>query len=124
MGEALLVRKSGGIATASNVIANPVNSFSISGTYANSTYYDADHSGYAVTPCGDILIYIKTTNTSYENVNFVSTTGLPSYIEIINYDMYTQFSNSFATGENIRMYACLIKGVWSKLLNISVNLVQ
>ena len=52
-------------------ITNPVNSFTINGDYASSTYYTAAGSGYAIMANGNVVIFIQGgTSTSYEHIYF------------------------------------------------------
>lgn len=69
--DSYLKRAKSSVLTDLGAIANPVSSFVINGTYANSTYYTEGGSGYAVLPNGDVVIFIQGgTSASYEHVYF------------------------------------------------------
>ena len=94
---------------------NPVNSFTISGTYATTTYYDSAMSGYAVTPDGDVIIYIKTASTSYENIYFNASSVLSGIT------VEDSISTGWDTSNSVHINACRLTGIANKI-NITVNL--
>lgn len=95
-------------------LINPVSSFSITGTYATSTYYDSTKSGYAITPEGDIIIYIKTASTAYEHIYYYAG-SVASGITL------EESISSWDTADPVAIYACRLKGITSQI-SITVNL--
>jgi len=95
-----------------------VNSFSITGTYATSTYYTAAGSGYAVLPNGNVIIFIQGgTSTSYEHIYFNLTSNTANVTKVAGWDI-----SSWDTGDPTKViYACIIGGITGKI-DISINL--
>lgn len=97
-------------------MTNPVASFSITGTYATSAYYDASGCGYSINPTnGDILLYIKTNTVSFENVYF-NAVSLPSGVTISD-----SFPSSWGGSNPARTVCTRLIGV-TGAVNINIDL--